>query len=56
MGCDVLYIIFSLLPPPPPPPHHPMGGGGWAIYAEGLYRKDIDQIAILGESCHSRSR
>ena len=58
MGCDVLYIIFSLLPPPPLP--HPMveGGGregGWAIYAEGLYKKYIDQIAVLGENCHSRS-
>ena len=49
MGCDVLYIIFSLLqptptpsPPLPPPSHHLLGdggGGGWDIYSEGLYRR-----------------
>ena len=63
MGSDVLHIIFSLHTPPFSA-HMGDGGGkgggrGWgggAIYPEGLYRRDIDQIGILVENWHFRWR
>ena len=52
MRCDVLYIFFSLQSPQLPPPWVMVWGR--AICPEGLYRRDIDQIPILGENWHFR--
>ena len=52
MRYDVLYIFFSLQSPQLPPPWVMVWGR--AICPEGLYRRDIDQIPILGENWHFR--
>ena len=29
-------------------------GMGWSHFSEGLYRRDLSQIRILGANCHFR--
>ena len=50
MGCDVLYVIYSLQPSTP----LPLCDGGLSRFSEGFYRTDIGQIGIFGEDWHFR--
>ena len=53
----ILILVCSLYPSPPRPPCPAwvtVARGGWDIYSEGLNRREVDQIAILGENWHFR--